>query len=340
MVHCAMRKILFAISALLLTCGSASAQWQVPNHSVPIGRGAGTGFKFLAPGVSGTVLTSAGAGSDPTFSTNAGITALTGDGTAAGPGSAALTLSSVIAPAGPIGSATAAPIITFDAKGRLTAVSSATVTPAIGSVTGLGAGVATFLATPSSANLAAAMTDETGTGPNVFAGSPTLTGTPVLAAPSATTLSVGTTNLNSYIARFVGGNANTMVVDNTGQTNTEIDYANNGTVKALTYYDNAAGTFNFRNFAGTGTGFDIGVTRRLTVTATAVTGANAVVATTFLQNGLATVATLPTCNGASEGSRYGVTDATVGSAVFGTALVGGSTVHTSAYCNGTTWVGG
>jgi hypothetical protein len=38
-----------------------------------------------------------------------------------------------------------------------------------------GAGIATWLATPSSANLAAAVTDETGTGPLVFANSPTFT---------------------------------------------------------------------------------------------------------------------------------------------------------------------
>jgi hypothetical protein len=41
-------------------------------------------------------------------------------------------------------------------------------------VSGLGAGVATFLGTPSSANLRAALTDETGTGAAVFATSPTI----------------------------------------------------------------------------------------------------------------------------------------------------------------------
>jgi hypothetical protein len=41
-------------------------------------------------------------------------------------------------------------------------------------VTGLGANVATFLATPSSANLASAVTDETGSGALVFGTSPTL----------------------------------------------------------------------------------------------------------------------------------------------------------------------
>ena len=55
-------------------------------------------------------------------------------------------------------------------------------------ITSLGAGVATFLGTPSSANLAAAVTDETGTGALVFATSPTLV-TPVLGTPSSGTLS-------------------------------------------------------------------------------------------------------------------------------------------------------
>lgn len=44
-------------------------------------------------------------------------------------------------------------------------------------VSGLGAGIATFLGVPSSANLLAAMTDETGTGTLVFSASPTLSGT-------------------------------------------------------------------------------------------------------------------------------------------------------------------
>lgn len=54
----------------------------------------------------------------------------------------------------------------------------------IGSVDGLGAGVATFLAMPSSANLAAAVTGETGTGALVFATSPALV-TPALGTPTS-----------------------------------------------------------------------------------------------------------------------------------------------------------
>jgi hypothetical protein len=55
-------------------------------------------------------------------------------------------------------------------------------------VSGLGTGIATFLATPSSSNLATALTDETGSGSAVFATSPTLV-TPVLGTPSSGTLS-------------------------------------------------------------------------------------------------------------------------------------------------------
>lgn len=51
-------------------------------------------------------------------------------------------------------------------------------------ITSFGTGIATFLGTPSSANLAAAVTDETGSGSLVFATSPTLV-TPALGTPSS-----------------------------------------------------------------------------------------------------------------------------------------------------------
>jgi hypothetical protein len=68
-------------------------------------------------------------------------------------------------------------------------------------ITSLGAGVATFLGTPSSANLASAVTDETGTGALVFATSPTLV-TPALGTPASGTLSsctVDGTNKVGYL---------------------------------------------------------------------------------------------------------------------------------------------
>ena len=96
-----------------------------------------------------------------------------------------------IGTAGTYGSATQVPVFTTNAQGQVTGVTNTTVTPAIGSVTGLGTGVATFLATPSSANLASAMTDETGTGALVFATSPTLV-TPILGTPQSGNFSTGT----------------------------------------------------------------------------------------------------------------------------------------------------
>jgi hypothetical protein len=80
--------------------------------------------------------------------------------------------------------------------GALGTPSSGTLTNTTGlpistGVSGLGSGVATFLATPSSANLAAAVTDETGTGNLVFSTSPTLV-TPNLGTPSAAVLTSAT----------------------------------------------------------------------------------------------------------------------------------------------------
>ncbi len=73
----------------------------------------------------------------------------------------------------------------------------ATGLPISTGVSGLGSNVAAFLATPSSANLAAAITDETGTGSLVFASTPTLV-TPVLGAATGTSV-----NLSSF-AKFSG----------------------------------------------------------------------------------------------------------------------------------------
>lgn len=94
-------------------------------------------------------------------------------------------------------------------------------------ISGMGAGVATFLATPSSANLATALTDETGTGACVFATSPTLV-TPNLGTPTAVTLTSGTglpvstgiSGLGSGVATFLGtpssANLATALTDKTG----------------------------------------------------------------------------------------------------------------------------
>jgi hypothetical protein len=94
---------------------------------------------------------------------------------------------------------TASTIVARDASGSfsagtITATLTGTATyattanaVALANVSGLATGIATFLATPSSSNLLAAVTDETGTGNLVFSTSPTLT-TPILGVASATSI--------------------------------------------------------------------------------------------------------------------------------------------------------
>ena len=79
-----------------------------------------------------------------------------------------------------------APALGTPASGVLT---NATGLPISTGVDGLGTAVATFLATPSSSNLAAAVTGETGSGALVFATSPTLV-TPNIGVASGTSLTL------------------------------------------------------------------------------------------------------------------------------------------------------
>lgn len=73
------------------------------------------------------------------------------------------------------------PVLGTPQSGTLT---SCTGLPVSTGVSGLGTGVATFLTTPSSANLISAVTDETGTGALVFANTPTLVA-PLLGTPTS-----------------------------------------------------------------------------------------------------------------------------------------------------------
>jgi len=93
--------------------------------------------------------------------------------------------------AGTYGSATQSPVLTTNAQGQVTGVTNTTITPAVGSITGLGTNVATWLATPTSANLISVVSDETGSGSLVFANSPTLI-TPALGTPSGAVLTNAT----------------------------------------------------------------------------------------------------------------------------------------------------
>lgn len=85
------------------------------------------------------------------------------------------------------------PTLTTPALGTPSSITltNATGLPIGTGISGLGTGIATFLATPSSANLLSAMTTSTGSGNLVFATSPTLI-TPVLGTPSSVTLTNAT----------------------------------------------------------------------------------------------------------------------------------------------------
>ena len=111
-------------------------------------------------------------------------------------------------------------------------LTNATGLPVSTGVSGLGTGIATLLATPSSANLASAITDETGSGALVFGTSPTLT------TPATT----GGT-LKDAVIRGIEEDINVVAAAATGTINFEFDTA------SIWYYTTNATanhTLNFR----------------------------------------------------------------------------------------------
>lgn len=146
-----------------------------------------------------------------------------------------------------------APALGTPASGVLT---NCTGLPLASGVTGFGSGVATMLATFSSANILAACTDETGTGLLVFSNSPTLV-TPTLGAASATSLTfssttgiVGTTTNNAAAAGSVGEYVSSVIASGSAVALTT------GTAKTVTSISLTAGDWDVAimgQFSGGGT---------------------------------------------------------------------------------------
>lgn len=113
-------------------------------------------------------------------------------------------------------------------------------------VSGMAAGVATFLATPSSANLISAVTDETGSGALVFGTTPTIatpvinglaTGTGVASAATASTIATRDANANLSGNNFLPGYATTATAAGTTTltvASPELQYFTGATTQTVT----------------------------------------------------------------------------------------------------------
>ena len=202
----------------------------------------------------------------------------------------------------------------------------------IGGITGLGSGVGTWLGTPSSANLAVAVTDETGSGALVFANTPTLV-TPVLGAATGTSLNLSGLTASSAVA--TDASKNLVSVTNTGTGNNVL--ATSPTLTTPTLGVASATTINKVTLTAPATGSTLTILDGKTLTAnntltfagtdssTLNIGAGGTLATAAFQATGTSGGTLPFLNGTNTWSN-----AQTFSEVLGTVSTQSGTTYTLA----------
>lgn len=167
-------------------------------------------------------------------------------------------------------------------------------------ITSFGSGVATFLGTPSSANLLAAVTDETGTGALVFANTPTLVA-PLLGTPTSGNFSTGTFTWPTFNQNTTGtaaGLSSTLAIASggTGATTAGGALTSLGAYAASNPSGYTSNTGTVTSVGGTGT------VNGLTLTGTVTTSGNLTLGGTLSGVSLTSQVsgTLPTANGGTN----------------------------------------